>query len=325
MVAMSLSAQAAVNIVHFRPETRALRAGDVAISELTVRNAGERDQRWWIGYSVQGPRGDWFDVPAREVTVRARATTTERLAWTVPSESRAMPGAYRVVMAVWSAPPDAKAALRLASADQPRAFRVRSSTPLLLDEPRAGWEAAGHTLGRGVLHPEQVFVRDHGGFALRLLPNSCDGAEIRTSERYGFGDYEIRMKTPVAPGSLSAFFLYADAGAASDEIDIEIHNDGSRRTLLTSWIKGDRTRETVVTLPFDPSAAVHSYAIRWSPAELVFVADGTRLARWTGGYSSSPMRVLASTWWPAWLECRPLTAAADLIIDEIGLRPTRHD
>ena len=191
---------------------------------------------------------------------------------------------------------------------------------LLIDAPNDRWEAASHRLGRGTLRPDHVWVgRD--GFRLRLTAATCDGAEVRTKDRVGFGSYTARMRTPNAAGSLSAFFLYADVAGGNDEIDIELLNDGSRQALLTTWVAGSRSHELKLTLPFDPAEAFHDYTLAWSAAELVVVADDRQLARWTDGYPTLPMRAMASVWWPIWLDCHPLASDRELLIDRIRIRP----
>ena len=191
-------------------------------------------------------------------------------------------------------------------------------------EPRhpvaPGWHAATHALGRGRFRAEGVIA--HGdGFRLRLPAGSCDGAELRMDGHAGPGEYTARLRTPVAPGSLSAFFFYGNVQRRGDEIDVEIHNDGSRAAILTAWQDGIKSHSAEVTLPFDPAAGFHDYTMRWGRKELVFLADGQPLARWTSGYPVEPMRLMASVWWPRWLECAPLHEHRFLEIERIVLAP----
>ena len=187
------------------------------------------------------------------------------------------------------------------------------------------WQAARHTLGRGALLPGGVRRRGEG-FLLTLPRGTCDGAEVRTSTRFQYGEYTARMRTPVAPGSLSAFFLYQDVRGGNDEIDIEILNDGSRRILLTTRVAGRKVREATLRLPFDPAAAHHDYSIRRDAGSVSFLADGAVLRRWTSGVPGSAMRVVANAWWPTWLSCAPPGADQALDIERIrtaapGARP----
>ena len=310
----------AVRLVEFRPERRPLRPGDTAWSALVLRNEARAPATVWVGYSLQDPAGAWHDVDADRVTLAAGRAAATRMGWRVPDEAAA--GSWRAVMAAWSAPPGSPGALRLASADRRDAFRVRGPDTLLADEPRGPWRAAAHALGRGRLRPEQVLRHGTRGFRLRLAPGACDGAEVRSAARHHFGEFTARLRTPDAPGSLSAFFLFGDVpGGGDDEIDIELFNDGSRRALLTAWVRGKETRQAEVVLPFDPAAGFHDYTIRWTARALELVADGRTLARWTDGYPRQrAMHVMANVWWPRWLECRPLAEPREMVIEEIAYR-----
>ena len=308
----------AVEIVGFRPESRTLAAGAAAVSEIVVRNGSDRERVVWIGYSVQDPAGQWYDVPAHPVTLApGEESAPQRKGWTPPSDPSPLPGAYRVVMAVWSAEPGSTGAERLAAADRKLAFRLAppDSAPA-----GAAWQPGGHALGRGRVRPQNV-IASGAGFRLRLPAGRCDGAEVRSGDRVSYGEYSARMRTPHAPGSLSALFLYQDVPGGNDEIDLEIYNDGSRRALLTSWIAGKAVREARLELPFDPAAAVHEYTIRWSPREIVFLADGAVLRRFTSGIPASPMRVMANAWWPTWLECEAQAIDRELLLESLRLAP----
>lgn len=301
---------AAVEVVRFTTPPGVALPGERAVSSLTVRNAGSRPRTVWIGYSVQDPNGRWYDVPSHAVTIPAAGIApAQAKAWPVPAS--AVSGFHRVAMAVWDAAPETERAVRLASADRRDAFRVARvrDTGDALDTTR--WLRADHPLGRGLVRPEHVGA---GGGRIRLhLPvGHCDGAEIRTAHRHGHGRYTARLKTPRAPGSLTAFFLYEDVAGGNDEIDIEILNDGSRRVLLSAWVGGEQTRTATVLLPFDPAAGFHDYTIDHRPGELRLEADGRLLARWTGGLPARPMRVSVNAWWPAWLSCDP---AADRAVE----------
>lgn len=217
-------------------------------------------------------------------------------------------------------------AITLLAATTGGAQRTEARAPsvrLLSQVAGSPWRAASHRLGRGRMRAEQVFV-ERGGFRLRLGAGSCDGAEMRTKARHLHGEFSARMKTPHAPGSLSAFFLYADVSAGNDEIDIEIFNDGSGDALFTTWVDGKRTGELKVALGFDPGATFHEYTIRWLVGELVFLVDGTVRERVRRGYPTAPMRLMANVWWPVWLTCTPPARPAELAIETIRMETGRR-
>jgi beta-glucanase (GH16 family) len=155
--------------------------------------------------------------------------------------------------------------------------------------------------------------------ALSLAAGAYDGAEILTGARYGTGTYAARMRTPVAPGSVSAFFLYQGVVGGNDEIDIEIFNDGTRRIMFTTWVAGRETNNVIKTLPFDPAAGLHDYAIEWSARVVRFRVDGVVMQEFRRGIPKSAMFVMANTWWPVWLTGPLLAAPATFEIDRITI------
>ena len=165
----------------------------------------------------------------------------------------------------------------------------------------SAWVVGDHPLGRGEFKPENV---SHDGSTLLLaLPAwSYDGAEIRSASRVQFRDIEVRLKTPDAPGSISAFFLYELDRRRNDEIDIEILNDGSRRILFTTWVAGKQTNHVEHPLSFDPAAGFHDYRIEWSRDRVRFLVDDVPMQEWTAGIPRDAMYVMSNAWWPNWLD-----------------------
>ncbi len=117
-----------------------------------------------------------------------------------------------------------------------------------------------------------------------------------------FRDVEISLKTPKAPGTISAFFLYQlDQSPRNDEIDIEILNDGSKQILFTTWVGGKQTNHAKTTLGFDPTKGFHTYRIEWSPRRVGFLVDHVLIQEFTTGVPQRAMYVMSNTWWPTWL------------------------
>jgi beta-glucanase (GH16 family) len=185
------------------------------------------------------------------------------------------------------------------------------------DTPDAGrWVPGAHPLGRGAVQAGNVLLGG-GAATLSLSVGAWDGAEIRTTEPFRYGTYTARMKTPRAPGTLSAFFLYQGGSDVADELDIEVFNDGSRRVMFTTWVAGKETNNAIHPLPFDPADGFHEYRIEWSRREVRFRVDGVLMQSWRRGVPQNPMYLMANTWWPVWIEGPLLDAPQPLVIDEI--------
>ncbi|HEX8361461.1 MAG TPA: family 16 glycosylhydrolase [Longimicrobium sp.] len=177
-------------------------------------------------------------------------------------------------------------------------------------------EADTHALGRGLVRTGNAVVE--GGTASLTLPaHTFDGAEIRSVERFGYGVYEARMKTPRAPGTLSAFFLYEGGSDIADELDVELFNDGSRRVMFTTWVAGKTTHTATLQLPFDPADGFHDYRIEWSRDRVRFLVDGVVMQEWRDALPANPMHVMANTWWPTWISGPRPDTPQSLQIDRI--------
>ena len=171
------------------------------------------------------------------------------------------------------------------------------------------WIATDHPLGRGVFESKNVshskFLGDRRSGALVLTLGAREhflhGAEIRSASPVRFRDVEINLKTPNAPGSISAFFLFQLVQRPrNDEIDIEILN-GTRQILFTTWVGGNETNHVERTLGFDPWKNFHDYRIEWSPSRVRFLVDGISVEEFTRGIPRQAMYVMSNTWWPTWL------------------------
>lgn len=175
-----------------------------------------------------------------------------------------------------------------------------TTLPTSTDPGVITWEAHERPLGRGFVLARNS-LRDGDDFVLRLEPADANGAQFRTPNRFGTGSFAADIRCARAPGSICAFFLYEDESDDSDEIDIEIFNDGTRRALLNAWVAGELVNQAEVVLPFDPATGFHDYTIDHRPDLLTFSADGTELARFTDRLPGAPMKVMLNAWWPKWL------------------------
>ena len=175
------------------------------------------------------------------------------------------------------------------------------------DFDESAWIASDQKkLGHGSF--QRANVSQEGGKLLLTLPGTpqgappvTDGAEIRSASRVQFRDIEVRLRTPQAPGSISAFFLYEFVQRRNDEIDIEILNDGSWEILFTTWVSGKQTNHARRALLFDPAAEFHDYRIEWSRRRVRFLVDGVLMQEWTEGVPRDAMYVMSNAWWPTWM------------------------
>lgn len=178
------------------------------------------------------------------------------------------------------------------------------------------WAADTHPLGRGRLVARYVSIHEDGAATLRVRRSGFRGAQLRSRDRYRRGAFEATIRSAVPAGALCAFFLYqTGVGEAADEIDIEVIG-GTRRLMLTTWVKGRRTNHAEVTLPFDPAEAPHRYGIARSARTVAFTMDGREVARFTQDLPTAAMPLMLNAWWPAWLE--PGSAAGVMEVERVS-------
>lgn len=164
------------------------------------------------------------------------------------------------------------------------------------------WTTPDHALGHGQVRGENVSVSD-GKLYLKMPANSLDGAEIKSVRGdYQYGSYTIRMKAPPASQTYLAPFLWTDPDFHS-EIDVEVHNDGSRTTFFNTY-EGpevdppDTIQQEVVTLPFDPSAGFHDYRWEYASGYVKFYVDDTHYWTVNERIPPSEMHLFVNVHWP---------------------------
>ena len=199
------------------------------------------------------------------------------------------------------------------------------------DEPGCGTiGSATNVLYATYLNPANVTLSGAGQLRLGLpagpSSNPCanvEGAEIESVDYYRYGTYEVRMQLPDAPSSITGFFLYGGDGIA--EIDIEAFNekgtnpetgaqegkvmfttyaknpDGSPKYTPTHTTNGEPGNEPPATLPFDPTAGMHTYRFDLYPESVRFYVDGVMMKEWTDGLPSDRMKLLLNAWYPRWM------------------------
>ena len=135
------------------------------------------------------------------------------------------------------------------------------------------------------------------------------GGEIRTSEYYGYGDYEVSMKTSSVPGTASTFFVCTGPYDVNyetkepnphDEIDIEFLGKDPTIVQFNYFVNGKGGHEHIHKLGFDSSKGFHTYGFRWTSEYIVWFVDGEPVykvkASAKNPLPSTPGRILTNYW-----------------------------
>lgn len=179
----------------------------------------------------------------------------------------------------------------------------------------AVFKASSHRLGQTQFKPENVTVND-GQLAITIPAGTMASGEISTVDLKSYGSYEISMKLPNAPSSITGFFLYAPPDY-EQEIDIEIYNQPDGKIMFTSYANGAQTQAVTMDLSFDPTADFHHYRIDYQPDFIDFYVDDLHLTRFGAGIPDNPMYLMVNAWFPNWLAKRPAPQTQQLLIDWI--------
>ena len=179
----------------------------------------------------------------------------------------------------------------------------------------AVFKTSSHRLGQTQFKPENVTVSD-GQLVITIPTKTMTSGEVSSTDLKSYGSYEISMKLPNAPSSITGFFLYA-APDYAQEIDIEIYNQPDGKIMFTSYTNGALSQSLTKDLNFDPTADFHHYRIDYQPDFIDFYVDDIHLTRFTAGIPHNPMYLMVNAWFPDWLAQRPAPQTQQLLIDWI--------
>lgn len=179
----------------------------------------------------------------------------------------------------------------------------------------AVFKTSSHRLGQTQFKPKNVTVSD-GQLVITIPAKTMTSGEVSSTDLKNYGNYEISMKLPNAPSSITGFFLYAPPDYAQ-EIDIEIYNQPDGKIMFTSYANGAQTQSLTKDLNFDPTADFHHYRIDYQPDFIDFYVDDIHMTRFTAGIPHNPMYLMVSAWFPDWLDKNPAPQTQQLLIDWI--------
>ena len=107
-------------------------------------------------------------------------------------------------------------------------------------------------------------------------PYSC--GELQSNEFYGYGTYEVRLRSIDAPGVVTGFFVYTGpphgAGKRHDEIDFEFMGRSPGQVQLNYFVAGRGGHERNIDLGFDAAKTINDYAFQWTPDAIRWFVNG---------------------------------------------------
>lgn len=292
------------------PEGILMKGSSLAV-DLMIENRSDDDQTIWGDLGLQDPLSDWLDIAEKMILIPRKQTLRLTLAGGIPIDI--LSGDYIAEVDLWNKEPGFEAKKLLFT--QLPGLRIYSDQEFFKTWPKSNWLASDSKLGRSKIQSNNVCLKD-GRLNLKLPAMTLNGAEIKTAKKVHYGSYEIRMKVPDQPSSLTGFFLY-DQPDYEQEIDIELMNQPEGIILFTTYAKGRQTQSTRLILPFDPTLDFHRYRIDYLPGRVNFFVDDKLMQTWTEGLPSTPMYLMLNSWYPNWLEGASSSEDNFLVIDWI--------
>lgn len=277
-------------------------SGDKVITQLTLQNTLNQSQVLWIGYSLKDPLGKYYDIPAKSITLGMEEIERIEMEWEVPVNINLISGEYDLFLTIWDLEPvhGQTRAKRLAHFESQGEVQIFRNIDNFNKFDNKIWNASKHSIGRGNFLPENVQLINE---TLRIiLPGDClSSGEIQSKELMKYGRYEVSLKAPDAPSSITGFFLY-QAPDFMQEIDIEIYRGETNKIYFVLYAKGKKTKEIVKELDFDPAKDFHIYTIDYYPEQVSFYVDGEKLASFQDGIPQEKMYLMLNAWYPNWVE-----------------------
>ncbi len=125
-------------------------------------------------------------------------------------------------------------------------------------------------------------------------------AEIQSREKYGYGAYEIRLRTQKGSGLNAAFFTYTGAsqGTVHDEIDVELLLRDTGRVSVNTYVSGRPENGATLDLAHASDAGFTQFAFVWGPDGIDWYVDNRRVHATAGSRAlpSTAQKIFASFW-----------------------------
>ncbi len=270
--------------------------GESIMAEIEIYNPGESKEGIWLGFSIQDPMGVWIDIEPKELNLPKK----DKVLVNMDIKAQGITGPYSAVFALWDSYPVDETSIRIKDIHIPNGIRIYSTQDSFKELDHSIWIKRDGSLGRSQLQQNNVIIDDKG-LKIKLPANTLNGGEIQTRKELSFGSYEVEMKLPNAPSSITGFFLYKEPDFYH-EIDIEIYNEPNAYILFTTYKDGRVYNEYKEFLDFDPTENYHRYRFDYYPNEVAFYIDDEFINSWDRGFSHEPMRLMLNAWFPRWLD-----------------------
>ncbi|MDF2614524.1 MAG: hypothetical protein K0S71_2310 [Clostridia bacterium] len=291
----------ALEIRYLFPPQGTFMVGESIPADMILQNNSSNKKEVWIKLSYKGPSGEEYELPAQNFTVLSNEMAKKEIDWMIPENI--ISGSYQVSAEVWDRQVEESEAVLLDKKTSSERFMIYHHMDEFENFNPELWKKTNHTLGRTVLNSKNVSVQD-GKLHIHMPADVLEGGEVQSKELLGFGVYEIRMKLPTVPSSITGFFLYRSPDL-HHEIDIEVYNEKKGKIFLTTYADGKKKNLYEGKVPFDLTEGYHNYKIEYYPERVAFYIDNFFITAWRKGFTKEKMYLIVNSWYPGWLKNIP--------------------
>lgn len=281
-----------------------------SIAKVILVNNSSLPKTVWLGYSLNTPVNKWIDIEPQKIDIAANQTQTIFMKYKLKNH---ITGTYSSVFALWDSFPVNESSKRLANFECTNAFDYFKKQETFKTLNDSMWIKREGYLSKTELISDNVYIQNNL-LAIALPKNKLQGGELQSKSEVGFGAYEVYMKLPNAPSTITGFFLYKQPDFFH-EIDIEVFNKPNTEVFFTTYKDNSIQNNYQVPLDFDPTANFHKYRIDFYEDKVRFLIDGKLYYEVKEGFSKEEMYLILNAWYPHWLEETPLSNDSRLLVE----------
>lgn len=290
-------------------------SNDTAEISAVISNTSKSEAELCVKMEVINNAGTSIFTTEKTLTIKAETTENYCDSWTIPENIST--GRYQTKLTVSDNKLENKEKLPTTILEESSkdTFICYSTQENFDSLDQNIWGVSEKKLGATTFSPDNVTVKN-GQLLMTFPANEFGGGEIFTKSLHGYGIYEVRMKLPQVPNSLTGFFMYK-APEYHHEIDIDVFNDSEGNILTSTYADGQIQNDHLGKTGFDPTADFHNYRFEYTPDEVAFYIDDTLAKSWNDGFTDEEMSLMLNCWFPKYLNGTPLEIDQHLYVDWI--------
>lgn len=286
---------------------------DKITASATISNSTKEDRTVWMQLKVKDKLGRLVYSNSEKQILMPENVITYTVSWIIPQNIKS--GSYKTEVIVWNNDPSKPETTKIAESIDLEQFTCFKEQENFDSLDKDIWEVSEKNLGRTNFKSENVST-EGGMLKIDMPRKTFEGGEIFTKKLQSAGAYEIRMKLPLAPTSITGFFMYKSPDYYY-EIDIELYNESAGTLLFTTYSDGEKNNEYVGKVDFDPNKEFHNYRFEYDENSVEFYVDNKLIKGFRDGFPKEDMYLMLNSWYPNWLDGQKQKENQYLLVDWI--------